>query len=401
MPDRLLLRLHPGGDSTWLRQAADGRAATGSMRGLPPAAVLAAAGEIVVLVPAEDVLLTEARVTARNRAQLLQAIPFAVEDQLLSGVEELHFAASDSGGGAVGVAVVAKSTLRAWLEKLATAGIRPDVLVPESLAIPPASALIENDRAVVHVAEWSAFACPTAELPAWLTQAQLADSKRPLDIHDVRETAASRVPAAVATDRERQRDALAFLARGLGKPSLNLLHGEFAAEHRAARGARWWRIAASFAAAVFVLAFVNLGFEVLQLSRASARMDAIAEDAVRKSFPDIDAAELARIAPADVMRTRIERLRGGPQSSALLRVLAEIAPVIGNMARIQTRGMEFRNGSLELGLRAPDVASLDAVRERLAALPGLKVSVTAANPADNGIDGRIRIGTESAGGGTP
>jgi len=130
-------------------------------------------------------------------------------------------------------------------------------------------------------------------------------------------------------------------------------------------------------------------------------MDAIAEDAVRKSFPDIDAAELARIAPADVMRTRIERLRGGPQSSALLRVLAEIAPVIGNMARIQTRGMEFRNGSLELGLRAPDVASLDAVRERLAALPGLKVSVTAANPADNGIDGRIRIGTESAGGGTP
>jgi general secretion pathway protein L len=80
-----------------------------------------------------------------------------------------------------------------------------------------------------------------------------------------------------------------------------------------------------------------------------------------------------------------------------LRVLAQIAPVLGSTSRIQTRGMEFRNGSLELGLRAPDVATLDAVRERLAALPGLKVVVTAANPGQDGIDGRIRIGS----GGTP
>jgi hypothetical protein len=31
-------------------------------------------------------------------------------------------------------------------------------------------------------------------------------------------------------------------------------------------------------------------------------------------------------------------------------------------------------------------------------VPGLKVAVTAANPGDNGIDGRIRIGSEAAGG---
>ena len=54
--------------------------------------------------------------------------------------------------------------------------------------------------------------------------------------------------------------------------------------------------------------------------------------------------------------------------------------------------MEYRNGSLELGLRAPDVATLDAVRERLAAQAGLTVAVTAANPVEGGIDGHIRIG---------
>jgi len=354
-----------------------------------------------VLVPAEDVLLTEAKVAARSRAQLLQALPFAIEDQLLAPVEDLHFAASEDAGETVGVAVVARATLRAWLDRLAEAGLQPDVLLPESLALPlapgGASALIEDDRAVVRLALWSGFACAPADLPAWLLQTIESRGARSLDVHDFRDGPAPRLPLPGATYHERQRDPLAFLARSLGKPPLNLLHGDYASQHRAARGARWWRIAAGLAAAVLVLAVANLGFEVVQLSRASARMDTLAQEAVRQAFPDLDAAEIARSAPADLARSRIERLRGGAQSSGLLRTLAQIAPVLGSTSRIQTRGMEFRNGSLELGLRAPDVATLDAVRERLAALPGLKVVVTAANPGEDGIDGRIRIGS----GGTP
>ncbi|HKE48934.1 MAG TPA: type II secretion system protein GspL [Rhodanobacteraceae bacterium] len=397
MPDRLLLRFSTAGDAAWLRQAADGRASA-STRGWPPASAVAEAGEIVVLVPAEDVLLTTARVAAKSRAQLLQAVPFAIEDQLLAPVEDLQFAASEGGGDALGVAVVAKATLRGWLDRLAANGIRPDVMLPDSLALPlepdHATLVIENDRALARLAPWSAFACAPAELATWLAR---ADVQRPLDVFDFRDAPAQRLPADVATYAERQRDALVSFARALRKPALNLLSGEFAPQHRAARGARWWRIAAALAAAAVVLAVLNLGFEVIQLSRASARMDAEAQDAVRKAFPDVDNGELSRLTPADIARTRIERLRGGAESSGFLRVVAAIAPVLGSTTRIQTRGMEFRNGVLELGLRAPDVATLDTVRERLAAQPGLKVAVTAANPGENGIDGMIRIGSDAGG----
>ncbi|HEV7489438.1 MAG TPA: type II secretion system protein GspL [Rhodanobacteraceae bacterium] len=402
MPDRLLLRFDSDGDSTWLTQAADGRMLHGSTRGFPPSTVVAGAAEIIVLTPAEDVLLTEARVAARNRAQLMQAVPFAIEDQLLTPVEDLHFAATRGPGDTVGVAVVAKATLHAWLDRLDAAGIRPDALLPESIALPSpadrAAALIENDRAIVRFAQWSAFVCAPADLAAWLQRANGAGPPRPLDAYDFRDGTATPLPGAITNLQERQRDPLAFLARNLGKPPLNFLEGQFAPQHRAAHGARLWRIAAVLAAIVLVLAVANLGFEVVQLARASARMDTLAEDAVRKAFPEIDAAELARYPPAELARNRIERLRGGAQGNGFLHVVAEIAPVIGSTTRIQTRGIEFRNGALELGLRAPDVATLDAVRERLAALPGLKVAVTAANPSDNGIDGRIRIGSENAGG---
>jgi general secretion pathway protein L len=232
------------------------------------------------------------------------------------------------------------------------------------------------------------------ELPNWLEQANTDAPLAPLVVRDFRAAPALVLPVKASSYRERQHDPLAHLAAGLAQPALNLLDGEFATRHRHARGARWWRVAAGLAAAVVVLAIANLGFDVLRLSRASARMDVLAQEAVAKAFPDIDAAQLARMSPADLMRGRLERLRGGSETSGVLKMLARVAPIIGSTTRIQTRGVEYRNGVLELALRAPDVATLDSVREQIVAA-GVQATVTAANPSADGVDGRIRIGTTS------
>ncbi|NCT67179.1 MAG: hypothetical protein GXC76_05965 [Rhodanobacteraceae bacterium] len=399
MPDRLLLRLAPDGGLTWLRRAGDGRASAATQAGAPPAAVLACAAEVVVLVPAEDVLLTAATLKARSRAQLLQALPYAVEDRLLSPLEELHFAAARTAGDEVGVAVVAKATLRGWLERLAAAGIRPDVVIPESLALAADAAttpvLLEDARALVRLAPWSAFACSLAELPNWLAQA--AGALAPLAVHDVRAAASTlALPPPVASQRRHAPDALAFFAASLdgapGKESLNLLDGEFAPRHRRARGLRSGRLAAALAAAVVVLAVAGLGADVLRLTRTSARLDALAQDAVRGAFPDLDPAQFARLTPEQLMQGRLDRLRGGSESAGLLRVLGQVGPVLASTTRMQTRGLEYRNGTLELSLRVADVAALDSVRERLATVPGVTAEVTAANPGADGVDGRIRVG---------
>jgi general secretion pathway protein L len=405
MPDRLLLRLASDGGLTWRRQSSAARLPAASEAGPPPAFVLADSTEIVVLVPAEDVLLTEVKLSARNRAQLLQALPYAVEDQLLGAIEEQHFAAAQGSGDTFGAAVVAKEKMRAWLQRLAAAGIQPDVLIPESLALPAqasgASVLIEDAHAIVRLAPWSAFACSLRELPQWLVQANTEGGVAPLAAHDFRAAPALVLPLPVASYRERQRDPLALLAAGFTQAPLNLLEGEFATGHRHARGARWWRIAAALAAVVVVLAVANLGFDVLRLSRLSTRMESLAQDAVRTAFPDINSAQLARMSPAELMRGRLERQRGGGESTGLLKVLAQIAPVLGSTTRIQTRGMEYRNGTFELALRTPDVAALDSVRERLMTVPGVQAVVTAANPSADGVDGRIRINAGESHGGAP
>jgi general secretion pathway protein L len=398
MPDRLLLRLSHDGGLCWLRQPAGARSPATSVPGDPPASAIAGAREIVVFVPSAAVLLTTTRLSARNRAQLQQALPFAVEDQLLDPVEELHFAASRGEAEVTGVAVVARRTMQAWLDRLSEAGVRPDVLLPEALALrcpaDGAVAMIEDTQATVRLAQWSAFACSLPELPDWLTQLQAVDTLPPLSVLDFRAESASMLalPAVVAGPPQRQRDSLALLAAQFQQTPLNLLDGEFAARHRGARGARGWKVAALLAAAAVALALANLGLDVLRLSRASTRMDTLAQEAVRTAFPDVDAAQLGRLGPEQLMRGRLERLRGDADAGGLLHMLTAIGPVLGSTRGIQTRGMEYRNGTLELSLRAPDVGALDSVRERLATMPGVKAEVTAVNPGDDGVDGRIRIG---------
>src|SRR5687767_385602 len=146
----LLIRLQPDGAAEWLALSRDGRVLAGPLPGFPNEG-----GErIDVLVPSEAVLLLRAPRVARQRRQLEQALPFAIEEHLAAPVESVHVApvALDSGDSLV-VAVVARAQLDAWLAALRGAGIEPDRLIPESWLLPyeeHATVLVDGERAVLR-----------------------------------------------------------------------------------------------------------------------------------------------------------------------------------------------------------------------------------------------------------
>lgn len=397
MPERLVIRLDAQGGLQWLRQSEDGRALTSSQQGAPSAASLASAGEVVVLVPAADVLLLETQVAARNSSQLQKAVPFAVEDQLLGAVEDQHFAIQPGAAGRVGVAVVSKARLGAWQEKLAAAGIRPDRIVPESLAVPLApesgSILVERGQAMVRLEPWSALSCALPQLPEWLAQARAAGFARALEVHDFDGAPLPALSDPILATHKRQ-DVLAFLAGHLRGQGINLLSGAFATRHRSRRAVRWWQGAAVFAAAMVLLVLAQRGLEVRNMQQQIDRADADMRERLIRTFPDLGAAERTRSAQ-DVMRQRLDGLRGGTDDSGFLAMLGNVAPVIGRTTRSQLRGLEYRNYTLELGLRSPDVATLDGLREQFAAIPGYSAEVTASIPVENAVDGRIRVGRQA------
>lgn len=386
MSERLIVRLHSDGHLGWLALDAQRRALSGSQSGAPPAQALARAQRVIALVPAEDVLLLQAPRLPGMRAQLLKALPFALEDQLASAVEDLHFAVPDRlGDEQVPVAVVARTTLRGWLERLATEGIRPDAVYAETQMLPTQAGgcvVVEDARALWRTPTHAGVS-DIAGLP---DQLALVDAATAWDVYDFRDAVPVALPARHARYHAGQRDALAFLAQH-AEPALNLLQGEFAPAHRQAPAQQLWRRAALLAAAALLLLFVYYGADCWRLARQSTRLEAAAEAVLHDGFP-----ELSKVAgdPRALMQSALAGLHGSGDSGGLLGLLGRIAPILGGTTRVTLTALEYHNATLELGLRTPDVPTLDLTRERLVAL-GLKAEVTAANSGSDGIDGRLRV----------
>jgi len=391
MSDRLLIRLQADGQLTWLAQDAQGRALSGANAGVPPTATIAGAGRVIVLVQSEQVVLLETDAVSARRAQLAKAVPFALEDQLASPVEELHFALPEQLAGArLGVAVVARAVLRGWIQMLEQQGIRADAVVPDALAVPQpddgaAAVLIEPNRALLRWGPTHACVCETATLGQWL--AVIAPAS--VHVHDFRQAPRLGLPIDVARYHERQSDPLALLASALTRePAINLLQGEFAPSHRYMPAQKLWRRAALLVAAGVVLALAYAGGDYLRLKRESDRLELAQHEALRANLP-----EFAGVAgdPRQVMQSALTRMRGDGATGGLLPLLGRIGPVLAATTRVSLKSMEYRNATLELGLRAPDVPTLDLVREQLANLDGMKAEVTAAATSDKGVDGRLRV----------
>ena len=105
---------------------------------------------VIVLVPASAVPTFSVNLPAKG-ARLFTALPFALEDQVADDIEDLHFAPGERhASGTLSVAVVAKTTLVDWIERLSEAGIHATSIIPENhgLARTPntASLLIAEDQ---------------------------------------------------------------------------------------------------------------------------------------------------------------------------------------------------------------------------------------------------------------
>jgi general secretion pathway protein L len=74
--------------------------------------------DITVIIPGEDCLLSSATLPKLNRQRLLQALPFALEEQLITDVQELHFAIGDQIDGIVPVAIIKRQLIETYLELL-------------------------------------------------------------------------------------------------------------------------------------------------------------------------------------------------------------------------------------------------------------------------------------------
>ena len=78
----------------------------------------------IALAPSSEILLTWVTLPPRAGRKIISAIPYMLEDELASDINEQFFALGPKVGDEQAVAVVSRSLLKEWLQWLSEAGIQ-------------------------------------------------------------------------------------------------------------------------------------------------------------------------------------------------------------------------------------------------------------------------------------
>jgi general secretion pathway protein L len=395
MADTLLIRLAPrlAGIRDWLLVDAEGQIKTPVQTGVPAGAVIVGARRVVVLVPGEDVALLEARVPgSRNRQRLLRAIPFALEEQLASDVEELHFALGKPLGDDRYL-VVERRQMDAWAEQLRDAGISAHQWVPETLAVPRGDAgwglLPDGDRVLVHSGDFSGFVCDADNL-GMMVSLLAGDDRLPETARVYGATTVTLVGVDVELDAT-QTQPLNILARGWSQgPVIDLLQGAYSRREEWGRLLRPWKASAAMLLAGLLIAAVSTGVHYHRLTRQQEQLAADIEALYKQTFPN------ARriVNPRAQMEQQLKELqrRAGGGSADFLGMFAETASVVRSAQGVKVQGASYRDGRLDLDLQADNLQLLDSLKQALVSSGRMQAEIqSATTESDQKIKSRIRI----------
>lgn len=363
----------------WRAGVAAGAPAEGDLAALRQAA---AGTALVLLAPGEEVLLTEARVSARRRAELERAVPFALEDQLLEDIETLQFGIGPVGAeGRVAVALMQRARAEALVAPLRQAGLRLRALLPEPLALALQAerwtALLEGRRVLVRTGADGGF-CLEGEAAVKALAARAARERTPPGLRLLRlgeaEPALERalVQAAGGTSTVDRADSLAAVF--LPDPAAVLAFDLLPPAGAGATSARLWAVAAALVLCALGLHAALLGYRVHRAEAELAALRTEHEAVFRAAFP-----EVGRLVDLGVQAGReVADLRARlGASEPVLELLLGAGRAKAAVPEVELLGVAFEQGVLRLELGAPEQGAIERYREELA---GVGVEVASLEP---------------------
>ncbi len=364
---------------------------------------------VVVIVPGADVLGLEAELPPLSGAKLLQAIPFAVEEQLAEDVDTLHFAAgSRLPSGRTPIEVVSRPLIEGWLQQLAAIGIAPRAMYADTGLLPAVRgqtvALLESADLAIRVDDRPVLRLPATPFAEALLVAFAAETASPLPPLTLYASPADWQLARSEIEPMRERFATfkvqllpngplpLFAPRAVGAEAgdsrpVNLLQGAYAPRSRALTEWRTWRLAAALGAIALALHAGALALEYRNLRAAERALDAAIGEVVRVTLPgDSDGAN-----PRARIEQRLLAVRAGQgDTGPWLRALAALASarIASPEAELESLGLE--SGAVNVRIKAANAESLERISAALRA-SGWQAELQGGSASENAYEGRIRL----------
>ena len=358
---------------------------------------------VVVVVPASEVVFARIKMPMTSRGKLVQAVPFAMEEQMVTDVDKLHFAiGTQQADGTVSVAVVAMECMERWRSWFEASGVQADVMVAETQTLPLKesewSLLHDNsDTMVLRTGMDAGLAFDVPNLLHVLIQAldEAGDFKPDrLMVFKCDHKELPTTPDELEVKSTNcGGDAIIPMATGFNEQhAINLLQGNFAKGANLAGAWRKWLPAAAVLMLWIALEVGTESWNYIRYSQKNAQLNEQIEDLYQETFPK------ARniIKPRLQMEQKLVALRGSASSqSNFLHLLAATGASLKNIKTVKLKNISYKNGQMIIDLVLKDAELLDQIEQQLGRNKSITVKRESATARNNKVEGRLRIGSRS------
>ncbi|WP_455220683.1 type II secretion system protein GspL [Kaarinaea lacus] len=389
---------------------------------------------VVVFVSGVEVVLTDVALPGMNRQKLLKAIPFALEEQLASDVEDNHFAVGErQQEDKVNVAIVERSIIEMWLQSLNDVGIQPDLLTTEVLGIPyteggwtlllKASDKQSRAKAVLRNSLQSGIALDVANVVPLLRSMLEAvkEDQRPEKLDIIVCNAEDVYPAAESDTQPEttnvvsgeldtivaelqslagkleydievyhpEQPFLVYLAQQLQESKcINLLQGDYSRRERLEKLLRPWRPAAAVAVIWLLLQVGLMIFDYQKLAARDLELRAQITEVYRQTFPE----SKNIVDPKKQMEDKLADLRKQTNQGAdMFALLAKAGDVLSDTDTLLIRTLRFKEETLDMDFEISDLQSLDELKLRLINETNMDVDIQSASSKQGKVESRMQL----------
>lgn len=362
----------------------------------------AAGKDCILLVPSDEVVLAEVSLPIRQRSKLLQAVPYALEEQIAEDVEKLHFAiAEKQANGKTAVFAVSHHRMQQWMSVFESAGITPKAIIPDILCLQGPvddmhwAALVEGAHTIVRTGQTQGFTCDTEALPDYLSLAEAGENlylKAAL-INAKSELELSALPIQSVDIDTSMRYGLEAMRLTADISRYNLLQGRYASQKSYDS---WWKplqATAALLVAAVLLSTASHAIEYFRLKSELSRLESSNIETMARLFPEIKT--LVPGSEKIQLERRLDELRGNGSGGGLflpLSVLAESLQAVGNLS---LQELQLRDSTLFVNLVAKDISTLERLKSYFEKRNDWSMDVQSANASSDGV--QIRASLKGAG----
>ncbi len=372
--------------------------AHGTLQDMQP---IARGKKVYIFLDANYTTIKSVKIPSKNRNKQLQAIPFALEDQIAEDIEDTFFAIGKTqASGQLPVIAIKRNLLQQTIEFFSSNGLKPDVISVDTLALPDNdnswSVLLDKETALIKTANSQGYCCDRAILSDFLNALidQSSEPADPVKIYTKQddEQAKSLLDTVdLKFDYENYNNhPLEILALNLQPSLINLLQGEFSVKRENSLSwLRPWKLTAVFAAIWISLHLAYTGFMAHQLEQQNLQLAKEIEREFKRAMP-----EARKITN---MKTRVERKlkelkRGSTAASSqgFLEILDKTAVILSQQKTITINAAIYRGNQLDMDLSAKALQDIEQLKNQLDKIAGIQTTLSTTVEKDI-VKGRLRM----------